>query len=68
MLREVAALVAAGLTDAHIAERLRLRSAAVREYIQQIMERLGFASRTHIAVWAVTAGLYRPGQEDGRAH
>jgi len=68
ILREVAALIAAGLTNQQIAEHLRLQSSTVRGYVEQIMTRLGFASRVHIAVWAVTAGLHRPGQEDGRAH
>jgi DNA-binding CsgD family transcriptional regulator len=63
-LRDVAALIAAGLTNQQIAGRLQLRSATVRNHVEQIMKRLGFASRTQIGVWAVMCGLYHP-EEDG---
>jgi DNA-binding CsgD family transcriptional regulator len=63
-LREVAALIAAGLTNQQVARRLRLRSPTVRNYIEQIMKRLGVESRTQIGVWAVVHGLYHP-EDDG---
>jgi len=63
-LRQVAALIAAGLTNQQIAGRLRLKTPTVRNYIEQIMERLGVASRAQIAVWAVVCGLYRPGEDE----
>jgi DNA-binding CsgD family transcriptional regulator len=59
-LREVAALIAAGLTDQQIAERLQIESGTVRTHVEEIMQRLGFATRTRIGVWAVARGLYRP--------
>jgi len=62
-LRQVAALIAAGLTNQQIAGRLQLKTPTIRNYIEQIMERLGFRSRTQIGVWAVAFGLYHP-EED----
>ena len=64
-LRQVAALVAAGLTNQQIARHLHLRTATVRGHIERIMERLGFASRTQIGVWAVMCGLYHPENDEG---
>jgi DNA-binding CsgD family transcriptional regulator len=58
--REVAALIAAGLTNQQIAERLQLGAATVRSDIGQIMSRLGFVGRVQIAIWAIRCGLYRP--------
>jgi DNA-binding CsgD family transcriptional regulator len=62
--REVAALVADGLSNKEIARRLGLAAASVRGHVEQIMRRLGFARRTQIGVWATARGLHQP--EDGR--
>jgi len=59
--REVAALIAAGLTNKEIAKHLGLATASVRGHIERIRERLGFNSRTQIGVWAATHGLYPAG-------
>src|SRR5688572_28124969 len=60
--QELAACVAEGLTNEQIADRLTITEGTVANHIAQIMRRLGFTSRTHIAVWAVERGLYRSGQ------
>jgi two-component system, OmpR family, sensor kinase len=60
--QELAACVAEGLTNEQIAERLVISDGTVANHIAQIMRRLGFTSRTQIAVWAVERGLYRSGQ------
>ena len=60
--QELAACVAEGLTNEQIADRLTITEGTVANHIAQIMRRLGFASRTQIAVWAVERGLYRSGQ------
>lgn len=58
--REVAALVAQGLTDRQIAERLVVSRRTVNAYVASILGRLGFATRTQIAVWAVERGCPAP--------
>jgi DNA-binding NarL/FixJ family response regulator len=57
--QEVAACIAQGLTNEQIADRLVLSSGTVANHTEHILRRLGFASRTQIAVWAVERGLYR---------
>jgi DNA-binding CsgD family transcriptional regulator len=61
--QELAACVAEGLTNEQIADRLMITEGTVANHIAQIMRRLVFTSRTHIAVWAVERGLYRSSQE-----
>ncbi|MCW5852669.1 MAG: tetratricopeptide repeat protein, partial [Anaerolineae bacterium] len=55
--REVAALVAQGLSNRAIAERLVIGVRAVEANITRILTRLGFTSRAQIAAWAVERGL-----------
>jgi DNA-binding CsgD family transcriptional regulator len=64
--REVAALVAAGLANKEIARRLGMRVATVRGHLEHIMERLGFATRTQVGIWAFRRGLYRPEEDADR--
>jgi DNA-binding CsgD family transcriptional regulator len=61
--REVAALVAARLTNGQIAERLMLGTGTVRNYVAEILQQLGFVTRTQLGVWAASCGLYRPDEE-----
>jgi DNA-binding CsgD family transcriptional regulator len=56
--REVAVLVAAGLSNAEIARRLVLSEGTVANHIEAILRRLNLNSRTGVAVWAVERGLY----------
>jgi DNA-binding CsgD family transcriptional regulator len=51
--REIALLVARGLSNAEIARELVLTPGTVANHIAQMLQRLDFASRTQIAVWAV---------------
>lgn len=60
--REIAALVAGGLSNAEIAERLVLTPGTVGNHLGHIMRRLGARNRVQVAVWAVEHGLYRRGQ------
>ena len=64
--REVAALVAAGLANKEIARRLGPSMPTVRAHIERIMERLGFATRTQIALWAFRRGLYHLEEKGGQ--
>jgi DNA-binding NarL/FixJ family response regulator len=47
--RQVAALVAEGLTNPQIAERLLLSRATVKGYLSQVFRKLGVAGRTEVA-------------------
>jgi predicted ATPase/DNA-binding CsgD family transcriptional regulator len=49
--REVAALVADGLTNRDIANRLFISDRTVEGHVQRILDKLGFQRRSQIAVW-----------------
>jgi non-specific serine/threonine protein kinase len=51
--REVAAFVARGMTNRQIAAELVVTERTVAAHIEHILDKLGFASRTQIGVWAV---------------
>ena len=61
--REVAILIARGLSNAEIAEQLTLTPGTVANHVENILRRLTLRSRTSIAVWAVERGLYRSVRE-----
>jgi DNA-binding NarL/FixJ family response regulator len=48
---EVAALVAEGLTNRQIAERLVISERTAQNHVQHILTKLGFATRSQIAAW-----------------
>jgi DNA-binding CsgD family transcriptional regulator len=50
--REVAALVAQGLTNREIAGRLYLSERTAQNHVQHILTKLGLPNRSQIAVWA----------------
>ena len=50
--QEVAALVARGLTNRQIAAELVVTERTVAAHVEHILDKLGFASRTQIGVWA----------------
>lgn len=56
--QEVAALVAQGLTNRQIAERLVVTERAAASHIERILNKLGVSSRAQIAVWASERGLH----------
>ena len=55
--QEVAVLVAHGLTNRQIAERLVVSERAAAAHVENILNKLGVSSRTQIAVWASERGL-----------
>src|SRR2546430_13291393 len=55
--REVAALVASGLSNREIGERLFIAERTAEGHLEQIRNKLGFHSRAEVAAWAVTNGL-----------
>jgi predicted ATPase/DNA-binding CsgD family transcriptional regulator len=50
--REVATLVAGGLTNKAIADELVISQATAARHVTNILAKLGFSSRTQIAAWA----------------
>ena len=55
--REVAMLVARGLTNRQIAARLVIAERTVDKHVGNILGKLGFASRAQVAAWTVEQGL-----------
>ncbi|MBG6090891.1 helix-turn-helix transcriptional regulator [Actinomadura viridis] len=51
--REIAALVARGLSNRGIAEELVISPATVARHVTNILTKLGFGSRAQVAAWAV---------------
>ena len=62
--REVAVLIAEGLSNAEIARRLVLVEGTVANHVEHILRKLKLRSRTQVAVWAVEHGLYRLGEHE----
>ena len=61
--REVAELVARGLSNAAVARELYLSPATVATHVAHILEKLGFSSRVEIAAWIVERSLRRESTE-----
>jgi non-specific serine/threonine protein kinase len=60
--RQVAALVAQGMSNKEIAEELVVAVRTVEAHITSMLSKLGFSSRTQLATWAVDRGLAPPPQ------
>jgi DNA-binding NarL/FixJ family response regulator len=54
---EVARLIAGGMSNRQIAARLFISDATVASHVRHIMDKLGFNSRSQIAVWVGSAAL-----------
>ena len=55
--REVAALIAAGLTNREIARRLVVTEGTAASHVAHILGKLGVRSRVQVGVWAAAQGL-----------
>jgi predicted ATPase/DNA-binding CsgD family transcriptional regulator/Tfp pilus assembly protein PilF len=55
--REVAALLAQGLSNRDIAERLVVSERTAENHVQHVLNRLGLRSRAQVAAWAVEHGV-----------
>ena len=55
--REVAGLVAVGMTNRQIADRLVVSPYTAETHVKHILARLGFSARAEIAAWASGKGL-----------
>ncbi|MGH2395646.1 MAG: tetratricopeptide repeat protein [bacterium] len=58
--QEVAELVAQGLSNRDIAQRLVITKKTADHHVEHILDKLGFQSRAQIAAWVVTRKLPRP--------
>ena len=59
--REVAVLVARGLTNRQIAEELSISTRTAGNHVAKVLRKLGLNSRSRIATWATESGL--PGSD-----
>jgi DNA-binding NarL/FixJ family response regulator len=59
--REVMSLVAEGLTNAEIADRLVVSPATAKTHVNRAMAKLGARDRAQLVVLAYESGLVRPG-------
>jgi DNA-binding NarL/FixJ family response regulator len=55
--REVAVLIAHGLTNRQIAHRLVIAPRTADNHVQHIFDKLGLSSRAQVAAWAAMHGL-----------
>ena len=55
--REVAALIAGGLSNPQIAAELVITRRTAANHVEHILNKLGFHARTQVAVWAAEHGL-----------
>ena len=60
--REVAALIAQGRTNREIADTLVVSLRTIETHVSTILSKLGVASRSRIAAWAVEVGLMKDGR------
>jgi len=66
--REVALLVASGLSNRAIGERLFISKATVARHVANIFTKLGFGSRAQVAAWVAGRAARPARQPDGVAH
>ena len=62
--REVAAAIAAGLSNEEIASQLAVVPGTVANHVEAILRRLALKNRTQIATWAVEHGVYGSDSEE----
>jgi DNA-binding NarL/FixJ family response regulator len=55
--REVALLIAEGLTNAELAQRLYISPKTAAVHVSNVLAKLGMGSRTEVAAWAIREGL-----------
>ena len=58
--REVVALLAEGLTNAQLADRLFISPRTAAVHVSNVLSKLGMGSRTEVAAWAIRRGMAAP--------
>jgi non-specific serine/threonine protein kinase len=58
--REVVAMVASGMTNKEIAQRLFIAERTAEGHLERIRNKLGVRSRTEVATWAIAHGINPP--------
>ena len=61
--REVAVLLAEGISNAELARRLYISPKTAAVHVSNILTKLGMASRAEVAAWAVRSGLASGGND-----
>src|SRR5205823_3382667 len=61
--REVALLVARGLTNRQIGDELVISAATAERHVINIFNKLGFHSRSQVAAWVVERKIHAPVQD-----
>jgi non-specific serine/threonine protein kinase len=62
--REVAILIAHGMTNRQIAEELVVAQRTVDTHVERMLAKLGFGTRAQVAAWVATQGLLTAADQD----